>query len=131
MCPGADSDPRLIVTLKLPPEPSSVSRARKLTRSTLTGRDCVDLAELVVAEMVTNAIQHARSVCIFRLQTSPGRVRLEVEDGNPILPVASRSPPDAMRSSGRGLRVIQSVSDRHGASELPGGKVMWAEFDCP
>ena len=131
MCPGADSDPRLVVAMRLPTEPSSVSRARALTRSTLAGRECVDLAELVVSEMVTNALQHATGVCTFRLQTWPGRVRLEVEDGNPVLPVASRSPPPPMDSSGRGLRVIQAVSDRYGANALSGGKIMWAEFDCP
>ncbi|MFL6180099.1 MAG: ATP-binding protein [Actinomycetes bacterium] len=131
MCPGAGSDPRLVVAVSLPAEPSSVRRARQLTRSTLNGRECVDLAELVVSEMVTNALQHAGGVCTLRLQYWPGRVRLEVEDGNPVLPVPSRSPPDAMQSSGRGLRVIEAVTDRNGANELPDGKLMWAEFDCP
>src|SRR4051794_4965954 len=81
----------------------SVRRARQFAAESLPDADesLLDDVELVVSELVTNALLHGTSPILLRLSTSGARVRVEVEDGGRDLPLRMRDDTDAM--TGRGL----------------------------
>ena len=109
----------------------SVASARRHVRGVLRGLDAEDLeeaAELAVSELVTNAVLHARTEFSLALRSlSPGRVRIEVRDSSPS-PLQPRHFA-ATSTTGRGLRLVASLSSDWGVEELsPGpGKVVWFE----
>jgi hypothetical protein len=86
----------------------------------------IDNAALVVTELTTNALMHARSGSKVRMWTSRDAIRIAVEDAAAILPV-QRSP-SSLASSGRGLALVAALSQQWGADLLDEGKVVWAEL---
>jgi anti-sigma regulatory factor (Ser/Thr protein kinase) len=86
-------------------------------------------AELLVSELVTNALRHGRPPVELRIRTARGRVlRIEVLDGAVGEdPVPSEAPPDAI--SGRGLSIVAALAVRWGTEAAASGKVVWAELD--
>jgi anti-sigma regulatory factor (Ser/Thr protein kinase) len=81
---------------------------------------------LLVSELVTNACVHGADPITIRLDTSPTRVRVEVEDNSPDeLPRVRR--PTARDTQGRGLLIVESLSHLWGTERTPTGKVVWAE----
>jgi anti-sigma regulatory factor (Ser/Thr protein kinase) len=124
-------------TCTLPPGAESVKAGRDFTRATL--RDwgmsaLTDLAELVVSELVTNALRHgiptARKLgeqpCVrLRLLAQAPFVMCMVADPERSIPMLKDSDPAA--ESGRGLTVVEACSVRWGWHLLDeGGKVVWA-----
>lgn len=112
-------------------EPSSVSHARAFVVGHLLDHelpDLVDDIQLVVSELTTNALLHARTPFIVTLGASMETVLLEVLDeelAGPVLVVA-----DPSASCGRGLAIVQALSRRWGVSTRgANGKTVWAEFD--
>jgi anti-sigma regulatory factor (Ser/Thr protein kinase) len=118
--------------------------ARMHTRAVLTEwelHDLADSAELIVSELVTNAVRASTDpagqprydgaglpVVIVRLGTDRTRVMIEVWDGISGAPVAEHAGPDD--ESGRGLVLVEAVCDRWSWQTVPGwpGKVVWAEL---
>jgi Histidine kinase-like ATPase domain len=85
-----------------------------------------DDVELLLTELITNAIIHARTEIEVRVKARGAGVRVEVIDGNPTMPVAGTLAPAAL--SGRGLTLVQSMSTRWGAHHnAAGGKTVWFE----
>jgi Histidine kinase-like ATPase domain len=118
---------------------SRVRRARDFTASTLrqwgvAGR-CDDVA-IVVSELVTNALQHARPASSNPGAGSPIQLGLlhpghcvmcAVADASKAVPVPRD--PDFLDESGRGLHVIAALSDQWGyTTSVDTGKVIWALF---
>lgn len=117
---------------RLPPEPRAAGRARRLVREQLTawglGAES-DTAELLVSEIVTNAVRHTRSRRIeLRLVRTEGLL-CEVSDDDHELPQLLHTP--GLRSSGRGLRVVSRLSRRWGTSRTARGKTVWFEQALP
>ena len=115
--------------LELESDPEMVAVARQFVRDRLASweaADRVDSAVLVASELVTNAVLHARTAVTLRVEKSGPKVRIEVFDENPRLPVAGPSPPDA--TSGRGLALISAVAGAWGMENRGDGKVVWAEI---
>lgn len=124
-------------TRTLGPEPESVRVGRDFTRDTLAGWGMTalsDIAELVVSELVTNALRHGlrsadaaddeHSVRLRLLAQSP-YVMCMVSDPGTEIPVQAAS--DLAAVSGRGLQVVDACSVRWGWHLLDnGGKVVWA-----
>lgn len=124
----------------LAPRPESVKDAREFTRSTLCGWGLAavsDDAELVVSELVTNALRHGLSgsgapgpgdsepVIGLRLVIQAPHVLCMVTDPSREIPL--RRDPDLLDATGRGLCVIESCSRRWGWRPLDdGGKTVWA-----
>ena len=106
--------------------------ARRFVRETLEhwGTDAGEIergdAELVVTELVTNAVRHARSPHRVELSTGNAGLRIVVVDNDPTLPFATAIPAD--HPSGRGLAIIAAVSDRWGYQRTDIGKAVWAEL---
>jgi hypothetical protein len=83
-----------------------------------------DDVELLLTELITNVIIHARTEFEVRVESSGAGVRVEVIDDNPTMPVAGTLSPAAL--SGRGLTLVQSRSTRWGAHRnADGGKTVW------
>lgn len=114
-------------------DPRSVGQARYELRSTLRswGLDgLVDTAELVLSELLTNAVRHARSSDEREIETRFERVgsavRIEVHDAEDTGPVCHMPTDDA--ESGRGLGIVDALTgSRWGVNARHGvGKLLWA-----
>jgi PAS domain S-box-containing protein len=114
---------------RLPALPASVGEARRLVRQALNDRgrtDLVDNAELVVSEAVTNALVHAGTTIDVRVLFPDGRVRLEVGDGSSHLPTPRSYA--ATAGTGRGLTLIDGLTESWGTVPRTGGKTVWFEL---
>ena len=118
------------VSERLSADASSVGLARRLLRENLTRTKCDHLsgdAELLVTELVSNAVMHARTAVTLHVAVREGTVRVAVEDGSPQLP--AWSPSEVAALSGRGLTLVNALADSWGAERLPsGGKTVWFEL---
>ena len=115
--------------LTLPPEPRTVGHARRAVRHALEAVGAShlhDVAELVVSELVTNAVVHAGTSVGLRITAEPGAVRVEVEDGSPRTPTRRTWTDTA--GTGRGLRIVDEHADRWDSHPTDGGKVVWFEI---
>jgi anti-sigma regulatory factor (Ser/Thr protein kinase) len=115
------------VTIHLPNAPTTAGSARRIVGDHLADHPrCHDLM-VCVSEIVTNAIVHARSAPTMRLTSRMGRIRVEVADRDPALPVMQ--PPSMLASGGRGLRIVDHLSLDWGVTPGHRGKVVWFEFE--
>lgn len=111
----------------LPADPAAVSDARKAASRVLTEWGLEDLAfttELVVSELVTNAIRHATGPVRLRL-VKERALTCEVFDGSATAPHLRH--PRTTDEGGRGLLLVSQFSQRWGTRYVPGGKIIWAE----
>ncbi|MFG2193058.1 SpoIIE family protein phosphatase [Streptomyces sp. NPDC048639] len=124
---------------KLPTEPKSVARARELTREQLTAwghEQLVDTAELLVSELVTNALRYGAGI---PLGEPGGEIRLrllldttlvcEVWDGGLVQPRRRRA--RDTDEGGRGLQLVGLLSAGWGSRRTPRGKTVWFELALP
>jgi anti-sigma regulatory factor (Ser/Thr protein kinase) len=128
---------RLVSAVALGTERRSVSRARHHTTAVLCAWELQGLshsAELVVSELVTNALQavwSARLVLpvLMRLRSDGERLIIEVWDAAPAAPELREHAADAI--GGRGLEIVSLISDSWGYYPEHGGKVVWAALTAP
>lgn len=85
---------------------------------------CAD-AELAVSELLGNALRHGRGPIDLDIRCSAGHVLLTVEDASSAVPLP-RPEIAATQESGRGMLLIESVSDRWGCEATATGKRVWA-----
>ncbi|MBB6435577.1 ATP-binding protein [Streptomyces candidus] len=92
--------------------------------------ECEFTAVLVLSELLTNAVQHARvpgRQVATRFSRSGSMVRIEVHDASPVWPEVRV--PDPYSCGGRGLGLVAELSDQWGVSDRTGvGKCVWAEL---
>jgi GAF domain-containing protein len=116
-------------TLRLDHE--EVGRARELTRRQLATwglERYSDTTELLVSELVTNAIRAASYEVELRLMRVD-KLLVEVSDDNHNLPQLQRAEGDD--EEGRGLALVSHLSRRWGTSRKAVGKVVWFELPLP
>ena len=135
--------------LGLPPLPGSASQARSFVREAL-GRwslgHLADDASVVVSELATNVMLHARTDFVVTVERSGPGVRVSVRDGDRspvLLPVSVTHPPaslleddgdlDALEqllsvsaTTGRGLRLLGALASSWGVDHADDGKTVWA-----
>lgn len=92
--------------------------------------DTEELAELVANELVTNAVQHARSSSRVTLTGSKSALHIAVRDYWPS-PIPRPQPIDIAALSGRGLHLVAAVAHTWGADQHPDGKTIWAKLAYP
>lgn len=117
------------VRRRLPAQPASVGAARRLVRAVLDAgdrRDLLDNAELLVSEVVTNAIVHAGTVIDVHLCLGEDGLVAEVVDGSPHLPVTRHY--SDLAGTGRGLRMLETLVDRWGVRRQGETKTVWFEL---
>lgn len=113
------------------PDASEVSAARHFVAAVLEDwrLDCDDLP-LLVSELATNAVLHARSDFEVAVVKEADHVRVEVFDENTRLPSFAVAPPDAY--SGRGLLLLRELASAWGVeSHSQVGKTIWFEVPMP
>ncbi|WP_263119555.1 SpoIIE family protein phosphatase [Cellulomonas fimi] len=110
---------------QLPGEPASIARARHAVVRTCAAWELGDPAnaELVVSELVANAVLHGWGRVTLRLHDTGDGLRIEVEDSNPVPPVATEGHPG--RIGGFGMRIVERLAD-WGWRPSRAGKVVWA-----
>jgi anti-sigma regulatory factor (Ser/Thr protein kinase) len=115
--------------LQLPAEPASISQARRFVRGaveSLGAEAAVDDAVLLISELATNALLHARSPFTIEVTRSHDRVRICIVDGSPLAPKVRSYGDDA--TTGRGLQLVQSLSAAWGVQPRRPGKTVWVEL---
>ncbi|MGW7194921.1 ATP-binding protein [Streptomyces chryseus] len=111
----------------------SARHLRRILRTFLARWDMAELtdaAELALTELVANVVRHVpgRS-CALLILRRPEGLRVEVADRCPR-PVRTRGAEgDELAEGGRGLMLVEAVTDRWGAVPVPGGKTVWFECD--
>jgi len=113
----------------LPAEPQAAGGARCKVRALLATAGLVpEDAELLVSELVGNAVRHASGADILlRATLTDGLLRVEVQDSSSRLP-ALPEPPGWASEGGRGLLLVELLAERWGAEPVPGGKRLWFEL---
>lgn len=118
--------------VRLPNRPESARCARELARTVLESHwslpgALTDDAVLLVSELVGNAVRHT-GAHVFGLQMMRRRgwIRVEVRDPSRGLPCLL--PVHGLDTSGRGLFLVDTLSDRWGVDLLPRGKTTWFEM---
>jgi anti-sigma regulatory factor (Ser/Thr protein kinase) len=117
--------------LALRPVPGSASAARQFVDETLAGWGCdgfLDASRLLVSELVTNGVLHARTDLELVLRLTRTGVRVEVHDSSPAAPVVRHYEDEAM--TGRGLSLVDELATRWGVERAGGGKAVWFELDA-
>ncbi|MFG3293507.1 SpoIIE family protein phosphatase [Streptomyces sp. NPDC048179] len=115
----------------LPREPRSVGRAREYARGQLLTWDLeplVDTAELLVSELVTNALRYGEGEIRLRLLLDRTLV-CEVWDSGLVQPRRRRA--RDTDEGGRGLQLVGLLSAAWGSRRTPRGKTVWFELPLP
>ena len=123
--PGGDARRAELI---LSPVPGSVPEARRFvaTLDFVGGFDADRLA-LLTAEIVTNAVLHARTpLKLEAIELLGGGVRVSVTDGNANPPVKKDYGPSS--PTGRGLHIVEAMADRWGFDRSASGKTVWFEL---
>jgi anti-sigma regulatory factor (Ser/Thr protein kinase) len=109
-----------------PPQPQSVRAARRALSSVLQERGLdVHDATLLVSELASNAVEHARTPFVVTVRIGSA-LRVEVADESDLLPVITN--PRAHSERGRGLAVVRAMSSRWGVEFCRTGKAVWFEL---
>jgi anti-sigma regulatory factor (Ser/Thr protein kinase) len=118
--------------LTLGPIPSTPRTARASVVAQLSAwqrADLADVAEAVVSELVTNAVQaseRAATPVALRMILTTRSVFVEVFDSAPGCPAPRE--PDLAAEFGRGLRIVTALAADFGWNPTPTGKIVWAEI---
>jgi serine phosphatase RsbU (regulator of sigma subunit)/anti-sigma regulatory factor (Ser/Thr protein kinase) len=108
---------------------NAVPEARRFAAGALDDvvGDAIDNVQLLVSELVTNALFHGQPPVLLRLIQQDHTVRVEVEDTGHALPVEMASSGESM--TGRGLALVSTLSSGWGVQRTAtGGKVVWAQL---
>jgi serine phosphatase RsbU (regulator of sigma subunit)/anti-sigma regulatory factor (Ser/Thr protein kinase) len=115
----------------LPADPAVVADARARTARQLAAWGLEEITfttELLVSELVTNAIRHAQSPIQLRIILD-GVLSCEVFDGSSTAPHLRRA--DRYDEGGRGLMLVAQLAERWGTRHTGSGKIIWAQQPLP
>ncbi|MEZ5322066.1 MAG: SpoIIE family protein phosphatase [Microthrixaceae bacterium] len=102
---------------------SSLAGARAFVADELGDPALADVVRLIVSELATNAVIHARTPFEVRLVRYRGWVRVEVTDEAEGVPQRQPHAPHAI--SGRGIEIVEALSVDWGVDRRPVGKTVW------
>jgi anti-sigma regulatory factor (Ser/Thr protein kinase) len=115
-------------TASYSPHPRAAREARQFaaqTLRTLAREDLEIVVALVVTELVTNSVLHARTPLRVDLTALPDGVRVAVHDASPVRP--TRRPHHRDATTGRGLQLVEALGGRWGVDMEPDGKTVWVD----
>ncbi|MFJ8040197.1 SpoIIE family protein phosphatase [Kitasatospora sp. NPDC096147] len=123
--------PTEVATWELTVGEAEVRRARRLVREQLAVwqlEGLTDTVELLVSELVTNAVRVARDHVQLQL-IRVDKLLVEVSDDNHNLP--SLEPSEELDEHGRGLNLVSKLAEKWGTARKAVGKVVWFEMALP
>ncbi|WP_406435913.1 SpoIIE family protein phosphatase [Streptomyces sp. NBC_00631] len=121
-----------VATWEIPADPEQVAHARTLTTGRLGAWKLDELSfttELVVSELVTNAIRYGGSPIRLRLIRDTRMLICEVSDGSSTAPHLRRA--RVFDEGGRGLLLVARLTRRWGTRQTAAGKTIWCEQALP
>ncbi|SBV01432.1 GAF domain-containing protein [Streptomyces sp. Ncost-T6T-1] len=122
----------LVATWDLADDATTPATARVLVRDRLQGwgldEDTVDATELIVSELVTNAVRYGTPPLRLRLLLD-STLTCEVHDGSTAAPHLRHA--RTVDEGGRGLFIVSRLASHWGARHGPDGKVLWTEQELP
>ena len=103
--------------------------ARRFVEGALrsAGLPASEAVAIAVSELVTNSVVHAVSATRVSVLVGERHLRVEVHDDDPTLPAPLHPGPEAI--AGRGLLLVEALTDRWGSLPEDGGKIVWFELD--
>jgi anti-sigma regulatory factor (Ser/Thr protein kinase) len=111
--------------------PTAPAAARRYVRETLVGlpSDVVEAVALMVSELATNCVRHANTDFTLSIEQTGGQVRVDIADTGTGR--VTRRDPQPADVSGRGLSIVEQLSDTWGVSECVNGegKSVWFMLD--
>jgi anti-sigma regulatory factor (Ser/Thr protein kinase) len=112
----------------LEPSRSAPAQARRVLRQVLdhvVSEEVSETAELLVSELVTNAVTHGKGMVTLSIDCADHRLSVTVGDDEPNVP--QLQPERLMALGGRGLRMIESLASSWGVKPRVGapGKDVW------
>jgi anti-sigma regulatory factor (Ser/Thr protein kinase) len=122
-----------VEVLRLPHRPEAVALARRTVRACLAERRVCDAAmddaEVVVSELLGNAVRHARAIAggvlVLGWQVRHGQLQVRVTDGGSGRVESVEA--DVTAVSGRGLHIVERLTTSWGVTDHAGGlRTVWA-----
>jgi GAF domain-containing protein len=135
---GAPVEGRESPALGTGPSGMSILRLEPVVESTPTARhwvteqlhdvpdEVIACAALLTSELVTNAVLHAATPFTVTVHHMEDRIRVDVADGNPVVPSVKDYAADA--ATGRGLTLFNTLASNWGVLPVVGGKIVWFEL---
>ncbi|KIZ16045.1 SpoIIE family protein phosphatase [Streptomyces natalensis] len=120
-----------VATWDVPSDPAAVAGARVQALNRLADWGLHDIAftiEVLVSELVTNAIRYGRPPVQLRLIRTSALI-CEVSDGSSTAPHLRRA--RTLDEGGRGLFLVAQLAERWGSRHHAAGKTIWAEIEPP
>jgi anti-sigma regulatory factor (Ser/Thr protein kinase) len=134
------SPQRVAVERLLPVVPSSLPIARSWLADVLevwsragqvpagpSSVDLLDTAQLLLTELLSNALRHSETPILVTAALNDGRLRVDVTDSGHRMPKIRHTGPG--ETAGRGLQLVDSLSSGWGVTPLDRGKRVWFEVD--
>ncbi len=113
--------------VRLATGPAAAAEARRRVRSAIQSWQVPvdpDTAILLTSELVTNAVRHEAGQAVMLVVTcARGQLRVDVHDTSPSWPAVADVPADA--ETGRGLLLVETLSDEWGFYRTPAGKAVY------
>ncbi|MFC5142082.1 ATP-binding protein [Actinomycetospora rhizophila] len=100
---------------------------RRVCHSWAVDEDAREAAEIVVTELVTNAVEHAASASVVEVERTAHALRLTVRDFDSA-PLPEVRLPEPTSPRGRGLAMVAAVATTWGVEAHRDGKTVWAEM---
>ncbi|MEV5597168.1 SpoIIE family protein phosphatase [Streptomyces sp. NPDC052496] len=125
------SQPEAVSSQRFPPRPESAGQSRRFVRTALadSAPEAVETAELLVSELVTNVVLHARTEAEVAVRLLDGAVRVQVGDHRPCRrPVPGEPVMYAGLGQGQGLAVVEQLASRYGVDTDGERKTVWFEL---
>ena len=126
--PPALDGPSWTTVWDVPPMPSDLPATRAQATTVLTEWDvhgeAAEPTLLVLTELLSNAVEHARPPLRVTLRLGHEFVRVEVCDAAPEPP---RFHPQEAEGRGHGVQIVAALALRHGWAPHPDGKTVWAD----
>jgi anti-sigma regulatory factor (Ser/Thr protein kinase) len=115
--------------IRLDPDGSSVAEARRFAHECLSRWQLEEQAadvEIIVTELVTNAIRHSRGPVTLSIGRRLDRIVVQVQDPSPEPPEQEEA--GVLDDNGRGLLLVEEIASGWGSTPTGDGKRVWAEL---
>jgi GAF domain-containing protein/anti-sigma regulatory factor (Ser/Thr protein kinase) len=126
--------PSRSASMEVPAEPTAPSRVRHWMTGQLTEwqvpESIIGAAVLCTSELTTNALLHAGTAARVEIDLSPERLLVSVADSG-TRGTVTRAQTDTLSSRGRGLGLIEELSDTWGTDPTVRGSTVWFEMLIP